>query len=99
MAAALVAAAERAHRADPPDRGAGPCYGETGRIVPRSVHPHGEDFLRAKVRQLDWLTAGLPDVTWSIIACDDGCPDQPSSADLMTEIAAAEATRRKATAA
>ena len=65
-------------------------YGETGRMVPSSVHPHGEDFLRAKVRQLDWLTAGLPDVTWSIIACDDGCPDQPSSADLMTEIAAAE---------
>jgi len=65
-------------------------YGETGRMVPRSVHPHGEDFVRAKVRQLDWLTGGLPAVTWSIIAVDDGCPDQPSSADLMTEIAAAE---------
>ena len=65
-------------------------YGETGRIVPRMVHPHGEDFVRAKVAQLDWLTGGLPSVTWSIIACDDGCPDQPSSADLMTEIAAAE---------
>jgi hypothetical protein len=65
-------------------------YGETGRMVPRSVHEHGEDFVRAKVAQLDWLTAGLPGVTWSIIACDDGCPDQPSSADLMTDIAAAE---------
>jgi hypothetical protein len=65
-------------------------YGETGRMVPRTEHPHGEDFVRAKVRQLDWLTGGLPGVTWSIIACDDGCPDQPSSADLMTEIAAAE---------
>jgi hypothetical protein len=65
-------------------------YGETGRMVPRTAHPHGEDFVRAKVRQLDWLTAGLPGVTWSIIACDDGCPDQPSSADLMTQIAAAE---------
>ena len=65
-------------------------YGETGRMVPRAEHPHGEDFVRAKVRQLDWLTAGLPGVTWSIIACDDGCPDQPSSADLMTEIVAAE---------
>jgi hypothetical protein len=65
-------------------------YGETGRIVPRTVHPHGEDFVRAKVAQLDWLTGGLPGVTWSIIACDDGCPDQPSSADLMTEIATAE---------
>jgi len=65
-------------------------YGETGRMVPRAEHPHGEDFVRAKVRQLDWLTGGLPGVTWSIIACDDGCQDQPSSADLMTEIAAAE---------
>jgi hypothetical protein len=65
-------------------------YGETGRMVPRSAHPHGEDFVRAKVRQLDWLTAELPQVTWSIIACDDGCPDQPSSADLMTQIVAAE---------
>jgi hypothetical protein len=65
-------------------------YGETGRMVPRAEHPHGEDFVRAKVRQLDWLTDGLPGVTWSIIACDDGCPDQPSSADLMMDIAAAE---------
>jgi hypothetical protein len=65
-------------------------YGETGRMVPRTAHPHGEDFVRAKVRQLDWLTGGLTGVTWSIIACDDGCPDRPSSADLMTDIAAAE---------
>ena len=65
-------------------------YGETGRMVPRAVHPHGEDFVRAKVAQLDWLTGGLPGVTWSIIACDDGCPDRPSSADVMTGIAAAE---------
>jgi hypothetical protein len=65
-------------------------YGETGRMVPRAAHPHGEDFVRAKVRQLDWLTGGLPGVTWSIIACDDGCPDRPSSADLMAGIAAAE---------
>ncbi len=65
-------------------------YGETGRMVPRTAHPHGEDFVRAKVRQLDWLTGGLPGVTWSIIACDDGCPDRPPSADLMSDIAAAE---------
>jgi hypothetical protein len=65
-------------------------YGETGRMVPRTVHPHGEDFVRAKVRQLDWLTDGLPGITWSIIASDDGCPDEPSSADLMTQIAADE---------
>ena len=65
-------------------------YGETGRMVPRAEHPHGEDFVRAKVRQLGWLTDGLPGVTWNIIAVDDGCQDQPSSADLMTKIVAAE---------
>ena len=65
-------------------------YGETGRMVPRTVHPHGEDFVRVKVRQLEWLTGGLPGVTWSIIACDDGCPDRPCSADLMSGIVAAE---------
>ena len=70
-------------------------YGETGRMVPRAVHPHGEDFVRAKVDQLDWLTDGLPGITWSIIACDDGCPDQPSSAALMEDIAAAEGYPRE----
>jgi hypothetical protein len=70
-------------------------YGETGRMVPRAEHPHGEDFVRTKVRQLDWLTGGLPGITWSIIACDDGCPDRPSSADLMTSIAAAEGYPRE----
>ncbi len=70
-------------------------YGETGRMVPRAAHPHGEDFVRTKVRQLDWLTDGLPGVTWSITACDDGCPDRPSSADLMTDIARAEGYPRK----
>ena len=65
-------------------------YGETGRMVPRTAHPHGEDFVRVKVRQLEWLTGGLPGVTWSIIACDDGCPDRPCSADLMMGIVAAE---------
>jgi len=70
-------------------------YGETGRMVPRAAHPHGEDFVRTKVRQLDWLADGLPGVTWSIIACDDGCPDRPSSADLMTGISAAEGYPRE----
>jgi hypothetical protein len=70
-------------------------YGETGRMVSRAQHPHGEDFVRTKVRQLDWLTQGLPGVTWNIIACDDGCPDEPSSADLMIQIAAAEGYPRE----
>ncbi len=70
-------------------------YGETGRMVPRTEHPHGEDFVRVKAGQLDWLTGGLPGVTWSIIAVDDGCPDRPSSAELMTAIVAAEGYPRE----
>ncbi|HEY2577506.1 MAG TPA: hypothetical protein VGI74_14460 [Streptosporangiaceae bacterium] len=66
-------------------------YSETGRMARRDPeHPHGEDFVRVKAGQLDWLTGGLPGVTWSIIAVDDGCPDQPASAEVMTGIAAAE---------
>lgn len=68
-------------------------YGETGRMANRRDHPHGEDFVRAKVRQLDWLTAGLDDVTWDIVACDDGCPDRPSSAEAMTDIITEEGYR------
>ncbi|WP_181781637.1 hypothetical protein [Pseudonocardia pini] len=65
-------------------------YGETGRMATRAEHPHGEDFVRVKVQQLDWLTAGLPGVTWSILAVDDGCPDQPSSSEMMAGTAVAE---------
>lgn len=64
-------------------------YGETGRMATRDAHPHGEDFVRVKARQLDWLTDGT-EATWSIVAVDDGCPDTPSSAETMRRIAAAE---------
>ena len=62
-------------------------YGETGRMVTREEHPHGEDFVRVKARQLDWLTDGTG-VTWSVVAVDDGCPDTPPSAELMRRIVA-----------
>ena len=98
VAAEAVAAARSRRRLAEATAAAGPVhltvvwamYGETGRMVPRAEHPHGEDFVRAKAAQLDRLTGGLPGVTWSVVACDDGCPDQPSSADLMADIAAAE---------
>jgi hypothetical protein len=64
-------------------------YAETGRMVTRDEHPHGEDFVRVKVRQLDWLTEGT-NVTWSVVAVDDGCPDTPSSAEVMQRIVASE---------
>jgi hypothetical protein len=62
-------------------------YGETGRMVTREEHPHGEDFVRAKARQLDWLTDGTR-VTWSVVAVDDGCPDTPPSPEVMRRIVA-----------
>jgi hypothetical protein len=64
-------------------------YGETGRLATRAEHPHGEDLVRVKARQLDWLTAGTG-VTWSVVAVDDGCPDRPSSAEVMQRIVASE---------
>ncbi|MBA2347679.1 MAG: hypothetical protein H0V81_05220 [Solirubrobacterales bacterium] len=64
-------------------------YGETGRMSTRDEHLHGEDLVRVKVRQLDWLTAGTA-LTWSLVAVDDGCPDTPSSAEMMDGIVTAE---------
>ena len=64
-------------------------YGETGRMVTRDEHPHGEDFVRVKARQRDWLTDGSG-VTWSVMAVDDGCPKTASSAEVMRRIVASE---------
>lgn len=64
-------------------------YGETARMATRGAHPHGEDFVRVKVRQMDWLTGGTA-ATWSLVAVDDGCPDTPSSAEMMRGIVAAD---------
>jgi hypothetical protein len=64
-------------------------YGETGRMVTRAEHPHGEDFVRVKARQLNWLTDGTS-VSWSVVAVDDGCSDTPSSAEVMRRIVAGE---------
>ncbi len=95
--AAVAAEAEAAARSRSMLLAAGPAhlsvvfamYGETGRMSLRSQHPHGEDLVRVKVAQLDWLTADA-DVTWSLLAVDDGCPDVPSSAEMMLGIVAAE---------
>lgn len=64
-------------------------YGEGARIQPSTNNEAGQDFLREKVAQMRWLTKGL-DVTWSMVACDDGCPDSPSSSDRARAIVAAE---------
>lgn len=61
-------------------------WGEHHRLLPRSAeNPHGEDSLRVKLEQLQWITAGTP-VEWQLYAVDDGCPH--GSAKLAQEIAA-----------
>jgi len=62
-------------------------YREERRILGRDQDPLGEDFLRRKVAQLEWLTAGA-EVTWDMIVVDDGCPE--GSGRLAAEIVEAE---------
>jgi len=50
-------------------------YKEHTRILTRDEHPHGEDFLREKIRQLRWLCDGRDDATWDLTVVDDGCPE------------------------
>jgi len=50
-------------------------YKEHTRILTRAEHPHGEDFLREKIRQLRWLCDGKADATWDLTVVDDGCPE------------------------
>ncbi|MGF1776306.1 glycosyltransferase [Vibrio nomapromontoriensis] len=49
-------------------------WGEHNRLNPKSAHnPNGEDSLRAKIDQLNWVTQGSP-VSWRLYPIDDGCP-------------------------
>ena len=50
-------------------------YKEHNRIKTSEEHPHGEDFLRKKVAQLEWLFGALPNCDWELIVVDDGCPE------------------------
>ena len=59
-------------------------YKEHNRIRKSSEHPHGEDFLLKKVKQLEWLFADQPQVKWELIIVDDGCPE--SSGEIAQEI-------------
>ncbi len=61
-------------------------WGEHRRLRPRDAgNPLGEDSLRVKLDQLDWLLADTG-VRWRLVAIDDGCPDD--SADVAERIAA-----------
>ncbi|NNE97556.1 MAG: hypothetical protein HKN25_00910 [Pyrinomonadaceae bacterium] len=50
-------------------------YKEHNRIKKKSEHPHGEDFLRRKVLQLEWLFENKGNIQWEMIVVDDGCPE------------------------
>ncbi len=49
-------------------------YKEHRRILRPEEHPNGEDFLRRKIGQLEWLFANTPH-SWDLAVVDDGCPD------------------------
>lgn len=51
-------------------------YKEHNRLRTRSQHPHGEDFLARKVEQLQWLFSAAPNLRWSLLVVDDGCPER-----------------------
>ena len=61
-------------------------YKETSRLVSRVENEHGEDCIRAKVDQMNWLVSGLEHITYDFIAVDDGCPESPSSAEVAQSI-------------
>jgi len=51
-------------------------YNEHNRIRPKSNdNPNGEDFVRRKMKQMEWLLKDSP-LTFNMILVDDGCPKQ-----------------------
>ena len=50
-------------------------YKEHNRLRTKAEHPHGEDFLVRKVEQIEWLFEGRPKAGWTMLAVDDGCPE------------------------
>ena len=50
-------------------------YKENNRILPRSQHPNGENFLIVKLHQLQNLLGDNPHIEWKLFPVDDGCPN------------------------
>jgi hypothetical protein len=63
-------------------------YKEHHRLMRPDEHESGEDFLRRKVAQLEWLSGASPHLSWELLAVDDGCP--VGSGALIKEIAQTE---------
>ena len=54
-------------------------WGERRRLLPRSAdNPLGEDAMRVKLDQLQWLFDGT-DIAWTLLAVDDGDPDDSAT--------------------
>ncbi|MBT8322746.1 MAG: hypothetical protein KJO94_04640 [Eudoraea sp.] len=69
-------------------------YKEHNRIRKNSEHPHGEDFLLKKVKQLEWLFKAQPQVQWELLIVDDGCPEK--SGEIAQGIIEANQLNKKA---
>ncbi len=69
-------------------------YKEHNRIRRADEHPHGEDFLRRKVGQLERLLGDRPNFHWRLIVVDDGCPE--GSGKIAQEIVEGDGLEEKA---
>lgn len=70
-------------------------WGEHNRLNVKSVtNPHGEDSLRTKINQLNWITKGTS-VDWHLYPVDDGCPH--NSVGIAKKILASHADKNKVT--
>ncbi len=60
-------------------------WGEQNRLLPKNdTNPNGEDSLRTKITQMNWVTADTP-IDWTLFAVDDGCSHD--SGEIAQEIA------------
>jgi len=59
-------------------------YKENHRMLEKSEHPHGEDFITRKVKQLQWLFNEKTNIDWELLIVDDGCPE--NSGKIAEEI-------------
>eukprot|EP00998_Keelungia_sp_KM082_P012634 NODE_899_length_1567_cov_88.669444_g888_i0.p1 GENE.NODE_899_length_1567_cov_88.669444_g888_i0~~NODE_899_length_1567_cov_88.669444_g888_i0.p1 ORF type:complete len:507 (+),score=147.13 NODE_899_length_1567_cov_88.669444_g888_i0:63-1523(+) len=55
-------------------------YKENNRMQRREEHEAGENFIRRKVRQMQWLAKGKQDFSWDLLYVDDGCPNASGKA-------------------
>jgi hypothetical protein len=60
-------------------------FKEHNRIQSKKAHPAGEDFIRRKVAELNWLYGPKADGAFDLIFVDDGCPEKSGliAADII----------------